>query len=118
MPPHNVSHTYNPNMLRSAESINARRRDISKKWEYKPDNIEDKLEISALVEYCTVINKLKSSTLQYNEIEDVLRSIGNSESFIGSYNAKKNLPRMKRIVLTMIHFGLYKPVAVILKLIK
>lgn len=116
--PGSITHRYNPNMLRSAESINNRRREISIKWDYKPDNLEEKLQISALVEYCTVINKLKSSTLSYKEIEDVLRRIGSREDYIKSYDAKKNLPGIKRIVLTMIHLGLYKPAAMMLKMIK
>lgn len=115
--PNSITHSYNPNMLNSAESIISRRKKISKQWKYKPDNLTEKLEASTLVEYCTVINKLKLANITINEIVAVLSCIGENANFINSYKAKTLLPRMKRLVLTMLHFKLYKIVAMILKLI-
>ena len=106
--PGSITHTYNPNMLRSAEIIIERRNTISETWKYKPDSLEEKLKATALVELCTVINKIVKSGLSKNEKIEMLKKVNSSNSFLQNYEAKKRLPKEKRFVVELIHFRVYR----------
>lgn len=113
--PGSITHTYNPNMLRSAEAIIARRNSIAETWELKPDNLDKKLKAFALIEYCTVLNKVRNASLSVQEKIEVLDEISKSEMFRNSYDAKNLLGFGKRTIVKLIRMRLYRLLLLILK---
>lgn len=107
--PGSITHRYNPEMFRSALALIDRRREFARTWNPQPADLERKLDICALNEFCTVLNKLRKTDLSFEMKKEVYDSIRSNEAFRRAYLQRAGLPVAKRAVVTLLfhrQFGL------------